>query len=381
MSYEFPTAMPHWGDEERAAIARVVDSGQFTTGPEVGAFEKEIADYHGRRFAIMVNSGSSANIVAVAALFHKEKRPLRRSMAAVVPAFAWATTWAPLIQHGLELYLLDADDSWNPDPGVFDDWWGAINPKLIIATSMLGVPAQLARIQDYADKIGAYFINDNCESLGALTDERLQCGSYGLMSTTSLYWSHQLSAIEGGVILTDDEECARLCRLLRNHGWTRGTDPIDGFDDEIKFVLPGYNLRGLEMHAAVAREQLKKLNKGAGERITNFLNFRDQVRKLDNHLIKLPDVGLTSNPFGIHMRFGDNATRNHVAASLRANGIDCRMPAGGSLRLQPIGSRWGAQQTPRADEIHRNGLMIGNAPFPIPDKIEKAAKVIREALA
>ena len=107
---------------------------------------------------------------------------------------------------------------------------------------------------------GAMFLEDNCESIGASVDGKL-CGTFGLMNTFSFFYSHQLSAIEGGMILTDDDECAKLCRMLRDHGMTRSLGKIDKFEDEYNFRYFGYNLRPLEMHAAVARVQLTRLSR------------------------------------------------------------------------------------------------------------------------
>ena len=107
-----------WGDEERAAVTRVMKSGRYTMGPEVAAFERAFADYHGRGYAVMVNSGSSANLVGVASLFHVKERPLRRGDEVIVPAISWSTTYHPLHQYGLRLRFVDVElDTLNMDTG------------------------------------------------------------------------------------------------------------------------------------------------------------------------------------------------------------------------------------------------------------------------
>src|SRR5258708_2564130 len=111
--YWYPCAFSHWGGEERAAEERVIRSGKRTMGEEVAAFENEFAAYHKMKHAVMVNSGSSANLIVVAALFHKQDNPLKCGDKAIVPALAWSTTYAPLVQHGLELILSDVDGTWN----------------------------------------------------------------------------------------------------------------------------------------------------------------------------------------------------------------------------------------------------------------------------
>src|SRR6202051_2733387 len=141
MFYEL--AVSTWGAEELAAIQRVIASDRFTIGPNVATFEEDFAAYHGRKHAVMVNSGSSANLLAVAALFYKKDRPLQRGDEVIVPAISWATTYHPLQQYGLKLKIVDIEiDTINVDVSQFAR---ALTPKTraIIAVSILGNPAAL----------------------------------------------------------------------------------------------------------------------------------------------------------------------------------------------------------------------------------------------
>lgn len=372
--YDYPTAFAFWGTEEDAAIKRVLASGRLTQGPEVAAFERELADFHGRRHAIMVNSGSSANLVATAALFHLSDRPLKRGDRALVPAIAWATTYAPLVQHGLDLVLVDVDASWNADPFRFTDPDGV---RLVVGCSILGNPAPLAQWNTIAGVLDAHFINDDCESLGASVDGHTT-GAHGLMATESFFFSHQLSAIEGGAILTDDDECATLCRMLRAHGWTRDVYEPATFEDEYDFRLMGYNVRADEIRAAVAREQLRKL--------PGFIKARRENAALFDRLaaglpITRPAQNGVPSPFSIHFTVdGGQEARRRLAGALRQAGIDCRLPTGGSFRKHAYGAPWAAQATPNADRVHDTGMFLGNAPWPIPDLIERAVEVMRRTL-
>jgi CDP-6-deoxy-D-xylo-4-hexulose-3-dehydrase len=368
MTYDYPCAFSCWGEEEAAAIDRVRASGKWTmaAGDECHQFEAEFAAYHGMRHGIMVNSGSSANLVAVAALFHKAENPLQRGDKAVVPALAWATTYAPLVQHGLDLVVADVDASWNA-PALRH------NARLVVGCSVLGNPGHLASWQAGAE----YFIEDNCESLGASLGDGRLCGTFGLMSTFSFFHSHQLSAIEGGMILTNDDEMARLCRLLRNHGNSGFLDKPDDFDATYDFVLMGYNVRPLELHAAIARAQLPKLKKFQHARCENLAHFRHAIGRAP---VIMPRLNGSINPFGVHFQVDTKETRARLAKSLRANAIDCRLPAGGSFLRHKYGEPWRGQKTPNADRIHDTGLFLGNAPFDIRDKVERAAEIIRSVL-
>lgn len=379
--YWYPTAFSHWDQREYHAIDRVVASGRFTAGEEVAACEREFADWHGMRHGIMTNSGSSANLVAVAALFHVEKNPLKRGDRAVVPALAWSTTYAPLVQHGLGLALVDCDETWNADPG--DVPFVKNNPvRLVVECSILGNPAHLEELSDWADDQGSYFIEDNCESLGAVTlsfdgSPAGRCGTFGLMSTFSFFYSHQISAIEGGMVLTNDDECARLCRMLRAHGWSRDVESPRSFGEEYDFQLFGFNVRNTEMHAAVAREQLKKLPSFIEHRRANLGLF---LRLTEDLPVEHPAWRGEPSPFGLQFTVRDTETRAKLASALRAAGIDCRLPTGGSFRLHEYGKPWRGQQTPNADSIHQCGMFLGNAPFDISEKIAKAVEVMKQVL-
>ena len=382
--YTFPTAFSNWGDEEAAAIDRVRASGNWTMGEEVAAFEAEFSAFHGKKHGIMTNSGSSANLLAVASLFHKTDNPLKRGDKVLVPAVAWSTTYAPLVQYGLDIVLADIDETWNAAPSYPD-----ADARLVVGCSILGNPAHLHWWKTQAERHGAYFIEDNCESLGALTRTKpgrfdTLCGTFGLLSTCSFFYSHQLSAIEGGMILTDDDELADLCRMLRAHGWTRDTarpgQSDHRFEAEYDFRLFGYNLRGLELHAAVAREQLKKLEQFRRQRQQNWHNFFTWTMDLP---ITQPKVNGILSPFSIHFSVKDKETRSQLVTALRANGIDCRLPTGGSFLRHPYGAAYGPpwrdQKTPEADKLHDTGLFIGNPPFAFEEEILRAVKVMEGA--
>jgi CDP-6-deoxy-D-xylo-4-hexulose-3-dehydrase len=357
MDYAYPVAFASWNDAEHRAIARVIASGQYTQAEEVAAFERELAAYHRVAHCVCVNSGSSANMLAIQALFHVKEHPLERGDTATVSAFAWATTWSPAIHAGLGLDLADVDDTWNVCQTFSYD------VDLGIFTSMLGNP-----IHDIV-RVGAErTIEDRCESIGT--------GSpcWADMTTLSFFYSHQLSAIEGGAILTDNDELAGILRLLRNHGWQRSYENLNA---EYAFLIPGYNMRMTEIHAAVGREQLKKLDKMADERRANWKTWAAAAKQWN---IEIPTMAENANPFGLTMLLPSEERRQVVAWALRNAGIDCRPCAGGSFRLQPMGKPWNNQATPMADEIHRRGLMLGNAPWDIRNHIDAAARIIGETL-
>lgn len=378
-AYDYPTAFCGWGDEERDAIARVLDSNKFTQGSEVFALERELAAYAGRAHCVVVNSGSSANLVAVSALRHLDK--IKEGASAIVPAVAWSTTYAPLVQHGIDLILADIDDSWNADP--YGQEWGkaSAEPKLVVFVPILGNGAGVAQWAQIAGVLDVPLLVDACESFGAMIGSR-SVMSYGDIATTSFFWSHQISAIEGGAILTDDPDVDRACRILRAHGWTRDTPEMSGtrrdFDREYEFVAFGYNVRGLELHAAVAREQLKKIDAMRTLRQRNDALFRQLTKGLP---IQHPFANGLVSPFCLPFLIPSPGARREVLANaLRSQGIDCRPPTGGSFKMHPYGFNWAAQPTPRADDLHTRGMFLGNGPLDLAEPISRAVEVMKEVL-
>lgn len=374
----YPTAFSVWGSEEYAAIDRVVKSGKFTMGSEVQAFEEEFAAFHNMKYGVMVNSGSSANLIAVATLFNLAHFPLHRGDPVFVPAIAWSTTYAPLVQYGLNLKLLDCDETWNAkyDPSFTYHSPDLASPDLclIVGCSILGNSGYMAEWAEIASDLGALFIEDNCESMSALDPDGVRCGTNGIMNTFSFFYSHQISAIEGGMILTDDYECFELCRMLRAHGWSRDIKKPQDFDHEYDFHLFGYNVRPLEMHAAIAREQLKKYSQHREQRLTNVGLFRKLTEGCNITHQKLHG---NPDPFGLSFQVYNNQTRAVLAHELRRKGIDCRLPTGGSFLKHKYGKPWADQQTPNADLIHATGMFLGNGALDLSNQIKAAVDIIR----
>jgi CDP-6-deoxy-D-xylo-4-hexulose-3-dehydrase len=376
--YSYPTAFSLWEEEEHTAIERVIRSGQHTMADEVHAFEAEFAAWHGIAHGIMVNSGSSANLILVSAL--AEIGLIERGVCDVaVPAIAWSTTYAPLVQNALELHLVDVDQTWNADYRSANTWGVPLEEmSLLVSVPILGNPTELPKL-----KTNPIIIEDNCESLGAISPSGRKMGTGVRASTFSFFHSHQISAIEGGMILTDDDELAKMCRILRAHGWTRDVQPAISFSDEYNFVRFGYNVRPLEICAAVAREQLKKLPRFIAARRQNQEYFLDKITTLNASwpVIWPQKIQGQPSPFGLTFCVGNEKVRQKLVFALRAQSIDCRLPTGGSFTMHPYGWPNRDQETPCAHIIHRTGLFLGNAPYFIKEKIDLAVEVIQDVVS
>jgi CDP-6-deoxy-D-xylo-4-hexulose-3-dehydrase len=387
MFYEL--AVSTWGQEELDALHRVIDSGRLTMGPEVAAFEKEFASYFGMRYGVMVNSGSSANLVSVAALFYKRDRPLQRGDEAIVPAISWSTTYHPLQQYGLKLRFVDVElDTLNMDVSKLEQ---ALTPRtrLIVGVSILGNPAALDVMRDFAKKHGLYFLEDNCESMDAEVAGR-KTGTFGDLNTFSFFFSHHISTIEGGMVLTDDEELQHLLRSIRAHGWTRdlpsGSPLYTPYDNDhfeaYHFILPGYNVRPMEFSGAVGREQLKKLPCMTSIRRKNLAFFQQLFRNDDRFIIQREYGKSSSFSFTLILNPAHGTDRERVFAAMREANIGFRIITGGCFPRHDVIRYYDydfVDDIRNAELAHDRGFFVGNCPEDLTPQIERFRDVLDRA--
>lgn len=357
-----------WNQEEKEAINRVIESNMYTMGKEVEAFEKEFAKKFGCKYAVMSNSGSSANLIAIAALVYSKK--IKQGDEVIVPAVSWSTTYFPLEQYKLRLKFVDIDkDTLNIN---IDSLKRAITDKtkVIFAVNLLGNPNEFSQIAKICEEKNIILLEDNCESMGA-TYKGKELGTIGLMGTYSTFYSHHLCTMEGGVTVTDDQEMYHYLLSIRAHGWSRNipkgskiySKKEDEFYESFNFIMPGYNLRPLEMEAAIGREQLKKLDKIIIQRKKNARYFKEQISKFED--IRTQKEIEESSWFGFAMILqGDlKGKRKEIVKILRDKEIEVRpIVAGNFTRNKAIEylDYEIFEDLKNADEIHENGFFIGN---------------------
>ena len=383
----YDLASTTWGPEEIDAITRVLAEGRSTMGEQVRQFEHAFAARFGLKHAVMVNSGSSANLVGVAALFYKKNRPLNRGDEVIVPAISWATTFHPLQQYGLKLRFVDVQlETLNMDVSQLE---AALTPRtrMVVAVSILGNPAALDVMRAFCDRHGLYLFEDNCESMGASLNGR-PCGTFGDVNTFSTFFSHHISTMEGGVLLTDDDELASLARVIRNHGWARdeagAADPQspEGFFEAYRFVMPGYNVRPLEICGAIGLEQLKKLDAMLEYRRANAAVFVELFGQ-DERFILQHEHGRSSwFSFTLILNPSLGIDRAGVMRALRAAKIGFRMITGGCFpRHEAI--RFFDYDTvgplTNANLAHDQGFFVGNHPRDLTTEVTLLREVLDRA--
>ncbi len=389
---KYPLATATWDQSEYDAIQRVVASGMFTMGPEVQAFEKRFAEYAGSAYCVMANSGSSANLLMVAALRFSNNPALQIKPGdeVIVPAVSWSTTYYPLHQYGLKIKFVDIDlDTLNYD---LDQLAAAISDRtrVIMAVNLLGNPNDFARIRQIVGSRNIVLLEDNCESLGAEFQGR-KAGTFGVMGSFSSFFSHHISTMEGGMVVTDDEELYHILLSLRAHGWTRnlpkqnhvcGTKSDDPFEESFRFVLPGYNLRPLEMSGAIGIAQLKKLPALVSARRENAESFVAMMAEF--HWIRIQKEIGASSWFGFSLVLKDDAPvgRKALVAKLAASQIDVRPIVAGNFAKNEV-IKWFDYEIhgdlKNAKTIDDNGLFVGNHHYGLTTELDWLRDTLRSA--
>lgn len=369
---KYSLASNTWDHKELEAIQKVIDSNMYSMNQYVAEYEKDFARFFGSKYSVMVSSGSTANLLMIAALFFKKDNPLKRGDEIIVPAVSWSTTYFPLQQYGLKVKFVDVDiNTLNIDLNKLKE---AITDKTraILLVNLLGNPNDFAEIQKMVEGKDIILLEDNCESMGAQFDNKF-AGTFGVMGTFSSFFSHHIATMEGGCVVTDDEELYHILLCLRAHGWTRnlpkfnkvtGEKSDNHFEESFKFVLPGYNVRPLEMSGAIGIEQLKKLPSFIEQRRKNAEYFVSLFGNDDRFIIQ-QEIG-KSSWFGFSLILSKNSglKREDIVRKLDANQIECRpIVTGNFLKNQKVLQYFDyevAGTTENADWLDTNGLFVGN---------------------
>ena len=384
---KYPLASSTWDQKELDAIQSVIDRDMYTMGESVAQFERDFCEFVGSKYAVMVSSGSTANLIATAALFYTKAPKLKKGDEVIVPAVSWSTTYFPLQQYGLKLKFVDIDlKTLNYDLEALAD---AVSDqtKMIMAVNLLGNPNDFAAIKAIIGQRDIVLIEDNCESMGATFNGK-QAGTFGLMGTFSTFFSHHMATMEGGFVVTDDEELYHVLLCLRAHGWTRNlpkenhvsNKSNDPFSESFRFVLPGYNVRSVEMSGAIGIEQLKKLPQFLAQRRENAQYFQSLFKDHPELMIQ-QEIG-SSSWFGFSFIIKPDSTwqRAKIVQKLRENDIDCRPIVAGNFARNEVMKYFDYEihdNLKNADYLHEHGLFIGNSQSILNKELEYLHRVIK----
>lgn len=367
MTYRIPLVESSWDEREKEAIAKVVESGRFTMGERVEEFEAAFAKRVNAEYGIMVNSGSSALLLA-AFWYNMMMGGVRVSV--VAPAVTWPTTVFPFMQAGFRILFLDVD----PETLVMRYEGGPYGTD-----GMCHIPVHLMGNKAPIPEYGRV-IEDSCESLQPL---------HGSLACYSLFFSHHLNTVEGGMIVANDLGIADWLRCARSHGWIRHSSPEfqekareEALEIDSRFFFHdwGFNVRPMEIQAAVGLVQLEKLDRIMEERLHAYLYMAEHIACLADRVAPMRLLD-NEGPFAFPLICKDAATKKLLQSALESMGVETRPIAAGNLTRQPALrkhlTKWIAHRSlSGADRVHDCGFFIGLYPGMDVDYIVKSIKQV-----
>ena len=353
--------------------AETLIGGRITMSKITSEFESQFAKFLGVKYALMVNSGSSANLLALFGLVNpKNKKKIKKNDECILPAICWSTSLWPIVQSGLKPVFIDVDlSTFNLN---LEDLQKKINSrtKAVLAVHILGNCTNMNKLLKIVNKKKITLIEDTCESLGSVYNNKY-LGTFGKYGTYSFYVSHQMTAGEGGMVVCNNIDDYKIIHALRAHGWDRGLFKKN--NRNFNFVNSGFNLRPLDLTAAIGLSQFKRLNgmnkirSDNRNRIINSLKksllWSEQFTFLD------PIKKLKPSWFGLPILINKNYLKNKkkFLSYLNKNGIETRPIISGNFLNQPSIKLYGLNENKKkfknAQEIEDRGFFIGLHPHKI----------------
>ena len=358
---------------------------RLTKGDVTIEFEKKWSEYTGVKHSVYVNSGSSANLAMAYTLQISGRL---KNNVVLAPAVSWVTTVAPFIQLGYDVKLFDCDkDTLGPDINHLKQLIEIHHPSVMIFVHVLGFPSKMKEIIELCQNNDVILLEDSCESVGSMYNNK-KTGSFGLMSSFSMYYGHHLSTIEGGMICTDDDELYNLLKSIRAHGWDRDLDEpfktdfkkgynVDKFKDLYTFYFPGFNLRSTDLQAYIGLLQMEKIDNVVNIRNTNYNLYHSNIK---NDYWK---INPTENSFISNFAYPIITPKiKELVQSLKENEIETRPLICGSISNQPFWvNRYGhTNEFKMSDDVDNFGLYLPNNHQITEDDILFVCKIVNDIL-
>lgn len=383
--YFYPLAEPSYGVEEVMEAIDSMTSFKTSMWEKVREFELQFAAKYGGQ-AIMVNSGSSADLLIAFALLEKSGGKLKAGDEILVPAVTWPTHLWSLVMAGFKVRLIDVDPkSLNFD---IESVRSSISKETrgIFVVHLLGNTGEMEKLVELCREHDLVLLEDTCEALGSKYDSK-HLGSFGLASSFSFFFSHHLVTMEGGMILTSDNDFANRLRLLRAHGWTRNlnnhiSNSANSLNDRYRFVTWGFNVRPTELQAGFGLEQLKRIDEFHDVRLLNASALCRGIERHSDYIETMrvdPRVKCSWFAFPLIIKKDAPFTRNIFAKYLEEHGIETRPIVAGNLAKQPAMSSFPEiefAELPNADYIHDQGLYIGIHPVINQEQLSRVVEII-----
>lgn len=385
MNIKYPLAKETINEEDIDALCEWLRSyPRLTKGDLTWEVEEKWAKYIGTKKSVFNNSGSSANLLMVAAALHAGRIPNKKI---VVPSVGWVTTISPAMQLGIKPIMVGADpETYGMDLDQLEAVCERDRPDAVIFVQVLGVPHHKERLLALKKKYGFILLEDACAALGASYADGSMVGTIGDMSSFSFYFGHQLSTIEGGMVNTNDQELYETLLMLRSHGWAKDLPKescdkliseydIDDFHSPFTFFVPGYNLRSTDLQAFLGLRQIKKADWVATRRHENHCLYAE---KLEGYV----EFQKWGDNIPVSISFGAIADstehRREIVERLVANGIETRIFSAGNLGLHPFWvDLYGEFNEKMSNKIHSRGFFVPNYPEMSAEDIDFICSIVR----
>ena len=369
--------------EELLALSQwIPTTPQLTKGPLVIEFEKKFAAYLGTKHCVLVNSGSSANLLMAYALLEGD---YLRNKKVVVPAISWITTLSPFMQFGFDVILCDSNNrNLGVDTKKLEEIFIKDKPALLIIVHVLAHLNDMDEIHRLCEKYDVVLIEDACEALGTSHPNKKKAGNLSKAASFSFYYGHHISTIEGGAVTTNDTKLYNLMLSIRSHGWSRDVDAnykqewkdaynIDDVREYYTFYYPGFNLRSTDLNAFIGISQLDKMNEITRVRQNNFKLYNQFLEgKFWSQQSEFDE--LSSFAFGTIVE-----NRIEVFNHLKKHNIEVRPLICGSMGKQPFWiKKYGHTPLEVADIVHDFGLYLPNHLYLDEEKIKFVTDKFKE---
>lgn len=353
----------------------IIKTQKFSMGEECHKFERKFSDFQKRSESILFNSGGSANLALLQAL--KNLGKLKSGDYVGFSALTWSTNIMPIIQMDLIPVPVDCSvQNLNVGSEQLLKTLEGYDIKALFITNVLGFVSDIERVRDVCNDKGIILLEDNCESLGTVTNQGNMTGNFGLASTFSFFVAHHMSTIEGGMICTDDEELSEMLKIVRANGWDRNLNALQQakwrkkynieseFQAKYSFYDLGFNFRPTEITGFLGSFQLDFLEDNIKTREKNYKLINKYISQNDDLLaLDYSNLSIVST-FAIPIVCKTSELRNHYLNQFSGAGIEIRPMIAGNIQRQPFYSRYVKDmvELPNTDFVDRNGFYCGNYP-------------------
>lgn len=386
----YPLALATYGVDEVIGALDSMISFRTTMWSKTSQFEDNFAANFGAAEAVMVNSGSSADLLIAFSLREKEFGGLEIGDEVLAPAVTWPTQIWSLVMAGFSVRLVDVDPATMNIS--FEDLEAKVGPRTraISLVHLMGNTPDMDRVMELARKHSLVVIEDACEALGTKWRDQ-PVGTFGLAASSSFFFSHHITTMEGGMISTDSPALAEHFRLLRAHGWTRNlrghVDLAPGIDARYSFASWGFNVRPTELNAAFGLVQLERFGDYQAQRASAAAYCLDRIKAHEGSLTPMkvsPEAECSWFAFPIMVDVTAHFARRDLINHLEKSGVETRPIVAGNLARQPATKKFkeiASGDLPGADEVHNRGFYIGLHPIEFESELERVWDVIDEYLS